>query len=215
MLDCKIEQCRAIFARGPVMIDHLCEDCKKHLDTVVHSLNKLRLPHDIDPFLVRGLDYYTKTVFEVTARGLGSQDAIAGGGRYDNLVEQFGGKPTPALGFGSGQNRIIATMEAQNIKFPDPPSIQIYIACLSERAASEAFEISYLLRQKGIPTEMSLEGRSLRSQMKTADKLGVRYAIIIGDDEINQGAVILRNMADGQQESVDIQRIVASVEDKI
>ena len=215
MLDCKIEQCRAIFARGPVMIDHLCEDCKKHLDTVVQSLNKLRLPHDIDPFLVRGLDYYTKTVFEVTARGLGSQDAIAGGGRYDNLVEQFGGKPTPALGFGSGQNRIIATMEAQNIKFPDPPSIQIYIACLSERAASEAFEISYLLRQKGIPTEMSLEGRSLRSQMKTADKLGVRYAIIIGDDEINQGAVILRNMADGQQESVDIQRIVASVEDKI
>ena len=208
MLDCKIESCRAVFARGPVMLDHLCDDCRNHQKIVVESLNMLCLPHELNPFLVRGLDYYTKTVFEVTARGLGSQDAIAGGGRYDNMIEQMGGKPTPALGFGSGQNRLITTMEAQNTPFPDPPVIKVYIASLSDSASSQAFEIAFLLRQKGIATEAGLEGKSLKSQMKIANKMGAKYVAIIGDDEINKGVVTLRDMVSGEQESIDFQMIV-------
>jgi histidyl-tRNA synthetase len=208
MLDCKVETCRAIFARGPVMLDHLCDNCQNHLDTVVQALNMLGLPHELDPFLVRGLDYYTKTVFEVTARGLGSQDAITGGGRYDNLIEQMGGKPTPALGFGSGQNRLIATMEAQNVAFPDPPNIKVFIASLCEQASSIAFEIVYLLRQKGIAAEAGVEGKNLKSQMKAANKMGAKYVAMIGEDELDKGIVTLRDMVSGEQEEVDIQIVV-------
>jgi histidyl-tRNA synthetase len=166
------------------------------------------LPHELDPFLVRGLDYYTKTVFEVTARGLGSQDAIAGGGRYDNLIEQMGGNPTPALGFGSGQNRLIATMEAQNVTFPDPICTKFYIVSLCEEASSKAFEIAYMLRQKGIATETDLKGKNLKSQMKIANKMGAKYVVMIGEDELDKGIVTLRDMVSGEQEEVDIQMVV-------
>lgn len=208
MLDCKVESCREIFASGPVILDYLCDDCRKHFDVVVKSLNMLGLQYNINPFLVRGLDYYTKTVFEVTARGLGSQDAIAGGGRYDNLIEELGGKPTPALGFGSGQNRLIATMEAQNTPFADPPVTKIYIAPLCESAFPKAFEIAFLLRQKGVSTEIGLDGRSLKSQMKTADKLRAKYVVMIGEDEINKGFVTIRDMVSGEQEAVDFQIVI-------
>lgn len=208
MLDCKVESCREIFASGPVILDYLCDDCRKHFDVVVKSLNMLGLQYNINPFLVRGLDYYTKTVFEVTARGLGSQDAIAGGGRYDNLIEELGGKPTPALGFGSGQNRLIATMEAQNTPFADPPVTKIYIAPLCESAFPKAFEIAFLLRQKGVSTEIGLDGRSLKSQMKTADKLRAKYVVMIGEDEINKGFVTIRDMVSGEQEAIDFQIVI-------
>ncbi|MGB9597341.1 MAG: histidine--tRNA ligase, partial [Candidatus Poribacteria bacterium] len=208
MLDCKVESCSKIFANGPVILDYLCNDCKKHFDIVVKSLNMLGLQYSINPFLVRGLDYYTKTVFEVTARGLGSQDAIAGGGRYDNLIEELGGKPTPALGFGSGQNRLIATMEAQNTPFADPPMTKIYIAPLCESAFPKAFEITFLLRQKGISTEVGLDGRSLKSQMKTADKINVKYVVMIGEDEINKSVVTIRDMVSGEQEAIDLSNVV-------
>lgn len=208
MLDCKVESCREIFASGPVILDYLCDDCRKHFDIVIKSLNMLGLQYNINPFIVRGLDYYTKTVFEVTARGLGSQDAIAGGGRYDNLIEELGGKPTPALGFGSGQNRLIATMEAQNIPFADPPVTKIYIAPLCESAFPKAFEIAFLLRQKGVSTEIGFDGRSLKSQMKTADKLRAKYVVMIGEDEINKGFVTIRDMVSGEQEAVDFQIVI-------
>jgi len=208
MLDCKVESCREIFASGPVILDYLCDDCRKHFDIVIKSLNMLGLQYNINPFLVRGLDYYTKTVFEVTARGLGSQDAIAGGGRYDNLIEELGGKPTPALGFGSGQNRLIATMEAQNTPFADPPVTKIYIAPLCESAFPKAFEIAFLLRQKGVSTEIGLDGRSLKSQMKTADKLRAKYVVMIGEDEINKGFVTIRDMVSGEQEAIDFQIVI-------
>jgi histidyl-tRNA synthetase len=214
MLDCKVESCRAIFARGPVMLDHLCDNCKKHLDVVTQSLSKLGFPNELDPFLVRGLDYYTMTVFEVTAKGLGSQDSIVGGGRYDNLIEELGGKPTPALGFGCGQNRLIATMEAQNTPFPDPSKIKVYIAPLCEEAFSQAFEIAFLLRQKGIPTEAGLDGRSLKSQMKIANKMGARYVAMIGEDEINKGVVTVRDMVSGEQETIDFQMTVETLSKK-
>ncbi len=208
MLDCKVDSCREIFANGPVILNYLCDDCKGHFDIVVKSLNTLGLQYNINPFLVRGLDYYTKTVFEVTARGLGSQDAIAGGGRYDNLIEELGGKPTPALGFGSGQNRLIATMEAQKVYFPDPPITKVYIAPLCESAFPKAFEIAFLLRQKGVSTEIGLDGKSLKSQMKTADKLKVKYVAMIGEDEINNGTATIRDMVSGEQETVNLTTVV-------
>jgi histidyl-tRNA synthetase len=211
MLDCKVETCRAIFARGPVMLDHLCNNCQNHLDIVVQALNMLGLPHELDPFLVRGLDYYTKTVFEVTARGLGSQDAIAGGGRYDNLIEQMGGKPTHALGFGSGQNRLLATMEVQNVAFPDPICTKFYVASLCEEASSKAFEIAYLLRQKGIATEAGLEGKNLKNQMKVANKMGAKYVVMIGENELDKGIITVRDMVSGEQETIDFQIIIEAL----
>lgn len=214
MLDCKQEGCRAIFAEGPKILDHLCDECKGHFNTVTSLLNKLGFSYELNPFLVRGLDYYTKTVFEVTARGLGSQDAIAGGGRYDDLVEQLGGKPTPALGFGSGLDRLIVTMEAQNVRFPEPPITEVYLASLGDKAATEIFEIAYRLRVKGISAEMGMD-RSLKSQMKTANNLGAKYVVIIGDDEIEKGEVILRDMKDGHQESIKTQSIVGVLDAKL
>ena len=215
MLDCKIEGCREVFAEGPRILNHLCEGCQKHSDAVTGFLDRLELSYEINPFLVRGLDYYTRTVFEVVAEGLGAQDVIAGGGRYDDLVEQLGGKPTPALGFGSGVDRIIEAMEAQKVRFPDPPGIDVYLASIGEESISRILEISHLLRRKGISAEIGLEGRSLRSQMKAANKLGARYVIMIGDDEIDAGTVTLRNMQDGQQETIDVQMIGSTIEDKL
>lgn len=214
MLDCKQQGCRSIFAKGPKILDYLCDECREHFNTVTELLVRLGIAFEINPFLVRGLDYYTKTVFEVTARGLGSQDAIAGGGRYDNMVEELGGKPTPGLGFGSGMDRLIVTMEAQKIKFPEPPTTQIYLASLGEKAATRIFEITYLLRKKGISAEMGMD-RSLKSQMKTANKIGAKYVIIIGDNEIDRDMATLRNMANGQQESVNIHSVVDIIEGKL
>jgi len=215
MLDCKQEGCRAIFAQGPKIIDSLCDGCKEHFESVTGFLDRLEVPYQLNPFLVRGLDYYTRTVFEVTAGGLGAQDAIAGGGRYDNLIEQLGGKPTPALGFGSGLDRIITTIEAQNVRFPDPPGIEVYLAGVGENSTSLVLEISYLLRRKGISTEIGLESRSLRSQMKTANKLGAKYVILIGEEEIEKGVVTLRDMRDGHQETIDFQMIGSDLDDKL
>ena len=215
MLDCKQEGCRAVFLRGPKILDSLCEDCRRHFDSVKGFLDKLEVKYQVNPFLVRGLDYYTRTVFEVTAGGLGAQDVIAGGGRYDNLVEQLGGKPTPALGFGSGLDRIIEAMEAQNARFPNPPGIGVYMASVGDEGFPLILEISYSLRRKGISVEIGLEGRSLRSQMRTADKLGAKYVAMIGGEEIEKGVITLRDMRDGQQEAIDIQVVVSTLEDKL
>ena len=215
MLDDKREQCQAVFAEGPKILDYLCDNCCKHFDSVTGFLDKLELSYQINPVLVRGFDYYTRTVFEVTAEGLGAQDAIAGGGRYDDLVEQLGGKPTPALGFGSGVGRIILTMEAQNARFPDPPGIEVYLASVGDKGVSRILEISYLLRRKGISAEVGLESRSLRSQMRTANKLGAKYVIMIGDDELDKGVVTLKDMLDGRQETIDIQMVGSTIEDKL
>jgi histidyl-tRNA synthetase len=215
MLDCKVEQCHKLFLRGPKIIDYLCDDCRIHFEAVKGFLDKLELPYTVSPFLVRGLDYYTRTVFEVVAEGLGAQDAIVGGGRYDDLVEQLGGKPTPALGFGSGLDRLIATMEAQNIRFPNPPIIEVYLASIGDEALTRSLEIAYLLRRKGISAEVDMESRSLRSQMKTANKLDAKYVIMVGEDEIEKGVVTLRDMRDGQQETVDAQMVSSRIEDKL
>ena len=215
MLDCKQEKCREIFAQGPKLPDYLCDVCREHFHLVTSSLDRLKLPYQMNPFLVRGLDYYTRTVFEVVAEGLGAQNVIAGGGRYDGLVEQLGGKPTPALGFGCGVDRIIEAMEAQEVNFPDPPGIDVYLASVGEESISRILEVSHLLRRKDISAEIGLEGRSLKSQMRAANKLEAKYVIIMGDDEIEKGVVTLRDMRDGQQETVDVQMVMSTIEDKL
>ena len=215
VLDCKEEGCREVFSQGPKILEHLCEGCQEHSDLVINFLDKLELPYEINPFLVRGLDYYTRTVFEVVAEGLGAQNVIAGGGRYNDMVEELGGKPTPALGFGSGVDRIIEAMTAQKVKFPDAPRIDVYMAGVGEKSISRILEIAHLLRRKDISTETGLEGRSLKSQMKAANKLGARYVLMIGDDELEKGVVTLKDMDDGQQETVDVQMIGSTIEDKL
>ena len=215
MLDCKQEGCRETFSHGPKIADYVCDDCKDHFDLVRKALEKLEIDYEVNPFLVRGLDYYTRTVFEVTAGGIGAQDAIAGGGRYDNLVEQLGGKPTPALGFGSGLDRLIATMEAQHSRFPRPAGIEVYLVSVGEKNVSQTLEIAHLLRRKGIAAEIGLDGRSLKSQMKTANKLGAEYVILIGDDETEKGVVSLRNMQDRMQETIDFQMVASVLEDRL
>ena len=197
------------------MPDYLCDVCREHFHLVTSSLDRLKLPYQMNPFLVRGLDYYTRTVFEVVAEGLGAQNVIAGGGRYDGLVEQLGGKPTPALGFGCGVDRIIEAMEAQEVNFPDPPGIDVYLVSVGKESISRILEVSHLLRRRNISAEIGLEGRSLKSQMRAANKLDAKYVIIVGDDEIEKGVATLRNMQDGQQETVDVQMISGAIENKL
>jgi len=155
---------------------------------------------------VRGLDYYTRTVFEITAEGLGAQNAVVGGGRYDYLVEQMGGKPTPALGFAAGLDRIIASLDAQGFRFPTAEGIDCFVAVIDE-AFGDALGLTDKLRSEGLSVEMEFRGRSLRAQMKTADKLKARFVAIVGGEEMKEGKVALRNMETGEQTDVPFDQV--------
>jgi len=202
MLDCKNEMCQPAIAGAPHFVDHLCDECATHFETLQHYLQTLGRPFMVSHRLVRGLDYYTKTVFEVWAQDIGAQAAVCGGGRYDGLIEILGGPPTPGIGFGSGIERIILTMKAQGVQVPGLPRPQVLIASLGDRAQPVAVRLLADLRAAGIAATMAFGGRSLRSQMREASKQAVRYVLIIGEDEISQSRVAVRDMQDSGQADV-------------
>ena len=206
LFDCK-KGCREILAEGPRLLDYLCKPCRDHFDTVKHYLTLLGIDFTENPNLVRGMDYYSRTTFEFTAGGLGAQDAIGGGGRYDYLVEELGSKPTPGIGFGLGVDRIILALEAQNIGISRQPPVDVYIAVLGDEAMPIAFQLAEKLRDNEIRTDLEYNGRSLKAQMKTANKLNVKCVVIIGEDEIKNGAATLRDMEAGNQSSVEFDRL--------
>lgn len=197
ILDCKEEKCKAITANAPKILDYLCDDCKAHFEEVQNILASLGIKFTVNPGIVRGLDYYTRTVFEFISTDIGAQGTVCGGGRYNNLVEEVGGKPTPAVGFGLGLERLLLVLENTNCLKAEEESVDYYFAPLGDGAKALCREIVYSLRRKGVSAETDIMDRSVKAQMKYADKIGAKYVVVIGDDEIAKGVVSVKNMADG------------------
>jgi len=203
--DCKNESCQRVMSDAPLLRDELCDECAEHYSAVKASLDDLGIPYIEEPKLVRGLDYYTRTVFEVQAdAGLGSQNAIGGGGRYDKLMEEYGGAPTPGLGFALGFERTLLAMEATGAQVPSPPLAQVYVTRVDATVAESVFLLTSALRDVGIAAEMDHQGRSLKSQFKQADKLGARFVVVLGPDEIAAGQVTVRDMGTKEERRVPL-----------
>ncbi len=212
LLDCKEESCRRVTTDIPTIYDSLCEECRDHFDRLQVYLKAAGIAFEVNPRLVRGFDYYTKTVFEFSSSSLGAQDALGGGGRYDGLVEEVGGQPTPGIGFAVGIDRILLAMERQGVAAPDQAGVEVFFASLGEAATLATVTLLSEIRHAGIPAEMDYLGRSLRAQLKAADKSHARYAVIIGDTELARGAAVIRTLATGEQTEVPLGEVVPYLE---
>jgi histidyl-tRNA synthetase len=202
LLDCKQPSCCKIAASAPINPDYLCEECSGHFKKLQKYLGLLGIPFELNGSLVRGLDYYTRTVFEIQPEEEAAQSTLGGGGRYDDLIEELGGKPTPAIGFATGIERIILNLKKEGVAVPTPPVLQVLIAYLGDAAREEAVKLAAGLRQAGISAVAATGGKSLKAQLRQANSLDVRYTVIIGEDEVKAGTVTLRDMANARQETV-------------
>ncbi|MDI6591705.1 MAG: histidine--tRNA ligase [Patescibacteria group bacterium] len=217
ILDCKEEKCRSLISRAPQMLDHLCEECHNHFREVLEFLDEIELPYHLDPYLVRGLDYYTKTVFEIyeeseTGR---TQGALGGGGRYDGLVKLLGGKETPACGGAAGIERIIGVMKEKGMKFLESAPPKIFLAQLGPLAKRKSLKILEDFRKQRILISESLGRDSLKAQLSRANKIGVKYVLILGQKEALEDTIIIRDMATGRQEIVKLEKVVKEVEKRL
>jgi len=208
ILDCKKEQCRVIVGKCPSIFKYLCRDCAAHFDALKVYLDKLGITYQINPFLVRGLDYYTKTAFEIISGELGAQNAICGGGRYDYLAEELGGKPTPGVGFAAGMERVLMTIIKQNIEIPLWGGIKVFVAVTGQDGVNTALEIANQLRSAGVAADMDFLGKSLKAQLRMANKLQIPYVLILGPDELKENAVLIKDMEEGTQETVSLKNIL-------
>ncbi len=202
MLDCKEEGCKKITAGAPQILDYLCEDCKSHFEKVKSLLTGLGLEYTVNSRIVRGLDYYTRTVFEFLSGEIGSQSAVCAGGRYDNLLSQLGGNPLPAIGFAAGIERLLLLMENTGVAFPEEQKPLIYLAGMDESSRALCFKIAAELRKKGVCAEIDLMARSVKAQLKYADKIGAKHVAVIGESEMQSGEVSLKKMSDGSVHTV-------------
>ncbi len=202
LLDCKNPECAALAKDAPKTLEHLCPDCREHFDTLCRMLDAMGVEYVIDPAIVRGLDYYTRTVFEFVAEGIGAQSTVCGGGRYDGLVEELSGPALPGIGFAMGLTRLVLAMKECGTASIEPARPALYIAALGTRAAECALGITERLRREGHIVECDLMGRSLKAQMKYANKKGARYTLILGDNEIDTGVAALRDMERSEQREV-------------
>lgn len=202
ILDCKSPICQDIAKGAPIILDYLCEECSEHFEKLKKNLTAMDIAFTVNPKIVRGLDYYTKTVFEFVSNSIGAQGTVCGGGRYDGLIEQLGGNPTPALGFAMGIERLIMTMENQGCDFIEPKKCALYIAAMDESALEKAIVLAKTLRDDGIWAEYDLIGRGVKAQMKYADKLGADFTMVLGSNELESGKAQLKNMK--TSEKVDI-----------
>lgn len=198
ILDCKSPICHEVAKDAPAILDYICDDCSAHFESVKKYLDKMNIEYVINPRIVRGLDYYTRTVFEFVSTEIGAQGTVCGGGRYDGLLEELGGPHTPSLGFAMGTGRLLMVMQAQGIEIPAPPTCDIYVAPMGENASFEAAAIVADLRASGVSAQTDVVGRSLKAQMKYADKIGAKYTMVLGDDELNSKKAKLKNMATGE-----------------
>jgi len=213
LLDCKKPSCHEIAESAPRSVDHLCPECKEHFESVIRYLSLLRIPFEKNHRLVRGLDYYTRTVFEIQPQGEeGAQTALGGGGRYDDLIEELGGRPTPAIGFAAGMDRIVLNMKKQRISPYPPETFRVFVAYLGEKAKAEAVKLTAELRRAGISAISSFGDRSLKAQLRQANTFGIPHTLIIGEDEVGSGTAILRDMAKGEQKPFKRAEIVAVLE---
>lgn len=211
ILDCKKDSDKPYMADAPKITDCLCEECSSHFEALKQHLAKAGVGFKHDPRLVRGLDYYTKTAFEIKYPPLGAQSAVAGGGRYDGLIEEMGGNHTPAVGFATGLERLLLALENQNLLPDKNRSVDAYVVALGEKAQAEAFKLVMDLRDAGLSAAIDYAGRSMKAQMKQANKLNAKYAVILGDDEIAEGAALIRSMADSSQEKVAFDAVIEKI----
>lgn len=210
--DCKNPGCAKIMEEAPRITDYLCDECREHYEAVKAYLTSAGINFIEDSRLVRGLDYYTRTVFEVQVdNGMGSQNAIGGGGRYDKLAKEVGGRDVPGLGFALGYERCVLALEAARVEFPDPCKLDLFVACVDNSVRERAFALVQTCRDAQIATEMDHQQRSLKSQFKLADKLGARYVAILGPDELKDGCVKIRNMDNHEEQIVSLDEVVGAL----
>lgn len=204
ILDCKSEVCHEIAKDAPTVLEYICDDCSNHFDSVKTFLDAADVEYTVNPTIVRGLDYYTRTVFEFVTDCIGAQSTVCGGGRYDGLISELGGQPTPSLGFAMGIERLLMVLDAQGIEFPKPSTCDLYIAALGENAEIRSFKLIKELREASLIAEGDIVGRGLRAQMKYADKIGAKFSMVIGDDDITANRAKVKNMANGDQFEVPL-----------
>lgn len=209
ILDCKSPICHEIAQGAPVVIDYLCDECKEHFEKVQKYLDAQNIEYKINPQIVRGLDYYTKTVFEFVSNSIGAQGTVCGGGRYDGLVEELGGQHTASLGFAMGLERLMLLMEAQGCEFPQAEKPDLFIVALGEKATLKAVEIAKDMREEGFSALLDLNQRSVRAQMKYADKLGAKFNVVIGDNEVENKIAKLKNMQTGEETEINLDTFVS------
>lgn len=202
ILDCKSPICSKIAQGAPKITDYLCDECKEHFASVQKYLDAAGVEYTVNPTIVRGLDYYTKTVFEFVTDFIGAQGTVCGGGRYDGLIEELGGKHLPSLGFAMGIERLLMLMDKQGIEIPKPSTCDLYVAVMGEKASLKSFEIIKAVRSCGLIAETDVVGRGLRAQMKYADKIGAKFSMVLGDNEIEQGKAVIKNMSSGEQTEI-------------
>ena len=208
ILDCKSPVCSEIAKDAPVILDYLCDDCRRHFDGVQKELRVLNVDFTVNPRIVRGLDYYTRTVFEFVSNAIGAQGTVCGGGRYDGLIEEMGGKSLPALGFGMGVERLKLLMENTDCPFPEPARCDIFLLAADKKAVETVSTMTAALRDQLIFAERDLCGRSLKAQMKYADKLGAAYTVVIGENELASGNAMLKNMRTGETQTLSLVRFI-------
>ena len=208
VLDCKKDSCKRTIEEAPVITENLCQECESHFAQVKSYLNDQKIVFHEDPHLVRGLDYYTKTAFEIISGGLGAQNAIGGGGRYDDLIEELGGKPTPAVGFAAGIERMIIAIDQQKVEWPVEKRLDIFVAKVDEKKKDTAFRLLQKIRNAGLSADMDYSEGSLKSQMRIANKIGARYTVIVGEKELSKNMVILRNMHTKEQKEVKVNNLI-------
>lgn len=204
ILDCKSPVCSKIAEGAPTVLDYICDDCREHFEGVKRLLDNAGVKYVINPKIVRGLDYYTRTVFEFVTESLGAQGTVCGGGRYDGLIEELGGQSLPSLGFALGIERLLALLDAEGVEIPKPGECGLYIAVMGENAQAKAFDLLGQVRSCSIHAETDIVGRSLRAQMKYADKIGAKYSIVLGDNEIAENKAELKNMETGEKVKVNL-----------
>lgn len=208
IIDCKEESCRSELVDAPALLDYICEDCSRHFEKVKEKLSAMGIVYSIDKGIVRGLDYYTRTVFEFVSDTIGSQGTVCGGGRYDGLIEACGGKPTPGIGFGLGIERLLLQMDSQGIVIPQPDPPDVFIGVIGDRAEQFSESLAFKLRTAGITCHKDIMGRSVKAQMKYANKLNARFAVILGDSEVESGKVELKNMVTGEGRDIHIDTLM-------
>lgn len=208
ILDCKDNNCKEVIKDAPLMIDHLGEECKAHFDGVCALLDAMNIKYKVNPWIVRGLDYYTRTVFEFISNDIGAQGTVCGGGRYNGLIEECGGKPTPAVGFGAGIERLLLTQDASGNNNTVEPTADIYLGAVGNAATLKVAAIAHKLRENHISTQIELLNRSVKAQMKYANKIGAKYTCILGENELNENAAQIKNMETGESNLISLEEIV-------
>ncbi len=208
IIDCKSEICQDLVLGAPMMIDYLCDDCRTAFEEVQKNLSAMEIKYKVDPTIVRGLDYYTKTAFEFVTTKIGAQGTVCGGGRYDHLIEELGGPPIPGVGFGLGIERLLMLMEANGVKIPQPEPVNAFIAVMGDEAKAFGLKLLRALRKNGIKAEMDTLARNIKGQFKYADRLNAKYTVVIGDNEIAEGIVSIKEMSTSQQREVKIENLL-------